>query len=205
MIHNHGHQLVHESLTQTSAPAVLLTTAEAKTHLHVTGTTSDTYIDTLVAAATGWAETFTCRGLVTQTWEWRLDDFPHGAGHFIVPNAPLSSVTSITYLDVDGVSQTLATSVYEVDGNSQPGRIALKFDQSWPSVRGGGVIDVATVTFVAGYGAASAVPPVFKHAVKMVIGHWFENRESVVVGVTASEVPQAAEMLLWSKRILDFS
>lgn len=201
------------SLTQTSAPATEpVTTIEAKTHLHYDDPPlgadvllQDAYIDQLIAAARQWCEVFTNRVFVTQTWEWRLDAFPGGAKAFDVPKAKLSSVTSIAYLDVDGASQTLATSVYQEDANSQPGRIALKWNQAWPSVRGGGVIDVVTVTFVAGYGAASAVPAPIKHAISLLVGHWHANRESVVTGVVAKEVPQTVEMLLWPYRLLDMA
>lgn len=193
------------SLTQTSAPAAEpITTAEAKKQLNVSHSDDDTYIDTLIAGARRWAETFTSRAFVTQTWEWRLDAFPGGAWPFRVPYPPLASVTSIEYLDVDGASQTLSTDVYETDGNSQPGRIALKYNQSWPSVRGGNVIDVVTVTFVAGYGDLTTVPDEIKHALKLLVGHWYVNREDVVLGMTPTSIPHGVEALLWTKRMVDF-
>ena len=194
------------SLNQTSAPATEpITTAEAKTHLRIDTSDDDTYIDTLVAAARRWAETFTERAFVTQTWVWKLDAFPNNGDPFRVPYPPLSSVTSITYLDVDGDSQTLETSVHEVDIATQPGRIALKWDQVWPIVRSGNVIDVVTMTFVAGYGDASDVPDEIKHAIKIVTAHLYVNREPVVVGAPIANVPLSAEELLWSKRMVEFA
>ena len=39
-------------------------------------------------------------------------------------------------------------------------------------------------------------PADIQQAVKLLVGHWFENRESVVVGTTAAEVPMSVQMLL---------
>ena len=39
-------------------------------------------------------------------------------------------------------------------------------------------------------------PADIQQAVKLLVGHWFENRESVVVGTSGFEVPQSVQMLL---------
>jgi uncharacterized phiE125 gp8 family phage protein len=39
-------------------------------------------------------------------------------------------------------------------------------------------------------------PADIQQAVKLLVGHWHENRESVVVGTTAAEVPMSVQMLL---------
>jgi hypothetical protein len=46
---------------------------------------------------------------------------------------------------------------------------------SWPTTRD--QINAVIVTFVAGYGAASAVPQYAKTAVKHLIGLWYLHRE----------------------------
>jgi hypothetical protein len=40
------------------------------------------------------------------------------------------------------------------------------------------------------------VPAAIKAAMKLAIGHWYENRESVVVGVTAMTLPMAFDALI---------
>lgn len=42
-------------------------------------------------------------------------------------------------------------------------------------------------------------PADIQQAVKLLVGHWFENRESVVVGASGFEVPQSVQMLLASR------
>lgn len=39
-------------------------------------------------------------------------------------------------------------------------------------------------------------PEDIKQAVRLLVGHWFENRESVVVGTSASEIPMTVQMLV---------
>lgn len=43
-------------------------------------------------------------------------------------------------------------------------------------------------------------PSDIQQAVKLLVGHWFENRESVVIGTTSSEVQQSLDWLLQAHR-----
>ncbi len=74
--------------------------AEAKAQLREKTTDNDTEITSLIPRARQYVEDFTHRALITQTWELALDAFPAWA--ICVPKAPLASVTSIQYVDVDG-------------------------------------------------------------------------------------------------------
>lgn len=46
----------------------------------------------------------------------------------------------------------------------------------------------------------SDFPSSFKAAMLLLIGHSYANREAVVTGTIATEVPMAVESLLWSSR-----
>lgn len=187
-------------LTLSSGPSVeVLTTSDVltKMHVRVDTTDDDDYLDHLIVAAReavdgrdGWLG----RCLITQTWEWRLDadEMPTGL-ELLVPLPPLQSVSSITYLDTAGASQTWASSNYTVDTNDGGGfgRILLPYSGDWPTVRD--IENAMTVTFVAGYGdAASDVPDRIKHGMLVMIADWYANRESVVIGQTVAELPTAA-------------
>jgi len=57
------------------------------------------------------------------------------------------------------------------------------------------VVSNVTVRFVSGYGLAAAVPTLLKQAMLLLIGHWYANRESVVMtgrGQIVAEMPQAS-------------
>ena len=106
------------ALTLISAPATTpVSVAEAKTHLHITGSDDDTYIGDLVDVATGYLDGrdgALSRALITQTWDYTLTSFPQ-EDHIAIPLPPLQSVTSISYYDTNGDSQTFASSKYLVN------------------------------------------------------------------------------------------
>lgn len=183
-----------------TAPATEpVTLTEAKAHLRVDFSDDDTYIGVLITAARQWAEEFTRRAFVTQTWDLTGDTWPAG-DRIVLPLGNLQSVTSVTGTDESGTVTTVSSSSYVVDTSGEPGRIVLKSASAWPSttVRPGGF----AVRFVCGYGAAAAVPEAVKAGIKLLIGHLYENREDVVVGVMATQVPMGARALLWPYRIV---
>ena len=187
-------------LKETVAPAEEpVTTAEAKLHLRVDHGDEDAYIDTLVATARQQIEAITRRALVNTTFELKLDAFPT---EIRPPRSPLSSVSSITYVDTDGATQTLSASVYSVDTDTEPGRISLAFEQSWPDIREQN--NAVVITFVAGYGsAATDVPAALRETVKLLTAHYYEFRTPVIAGTTAVKIPLHIESLIWIHRVLE--
>lgn len=177
---------------------------EAKDHLRYTATDQDALIDALIRTALESVEQFTSRAVITQTWDLKRDRFPSSAAAPLrVPRAPLQSVTSITYIDNDGVSQTWASSEYDVDAPSGPlaprGRILPAYSKTWPTTRE--VMNAVTVRFIAGYGDDGGdAPASIRQAMLLTISHLFQNREDVVVGVSAIELPQGVPALLWNYR-----
>lgn len=174
------------------------TLQEVKTHARVVHTDEDVYIESLIASARSYAEMFTRRAIITQTWQLTLFGFPR---IIILPNPPLQTVSSIQYVDQDGSTQTLSTDVYAVDTTVEPGVVSLKVNQSWPQTRED--IAAVTVAYVAGYGdTRTDVPASYRHAIKFLAAHWFELREPVVVGTIISKVPTSVESLLWANRVM---
>ena len=173
-----------------------------------TNTTEDPILNALITATRQHAEFFLRRALITQTWDLKLPAFPEGSAHIRVPLPPLSSVTSITYTDSAGDSQTWAASKYQTDiptgPQAQHGRIMPAYGEVYPSTRSD-TYNAVTVRFVAGYGAASAVPGLIKRGMLTLLGHLYEHRETVlaVQGMTVLIVPQSYEWLLWPYRALD--
>lgn len=140
-----------------------ITIDEAKEQIRESLGDQDTRIRSLITAARRYCETVTKRQICTATWDYRLDCFP--AWEIGLPLPPLQSITSITYVDTDGATQTFSSSKYLVDAYSEPGRVTPVWDQIWPTTRWQN--NAVTIRFVAGYGAASAVPDSIKHAIKM--------------------------------------
>src|SRR4249919_3085096 len=130
-----------------------VTIGEAKTHVKVDGSDSDSELATMISTARTLVEEYTGTKLVSQTVVLRCSSFCDLRD---LPLAPVASISSITYLDSSGVSQTLSTDVYEGVLFGLEPEIRLKINQSWPAVRC--VSDAITVTAVVGY--ASVPSPV---------------------------------------------
>lgn len=176
-------------LTLTSAPAeepVSLT--ELKSWLRVDQDNDNALISGLGKAARGLIERLSGRQLVTASWRLTLDTFPYPGGwayleapalfpdpHQIrLPKAPLQSVASVQYYDLNDVLQTLATTTYDVDVDEDPGRIVLAMGKTWPVVRlKPGAVRIA---FTAGYGDAADVPEEVKLPIKFAVSFWYEHR-----------------------------
>ena len=158
--------MIHYELI-TGPAAEPLTTAEAKTQLREASSDFDTQIDELIKSARRAAENRTRRAFITQTWTATLDKFPSGE-EIPLAHPPIQSITSVTYLDNDGIRQTFASSNYTLDKYGR-GFVSLNEAANWPS----GVKEQAgsiVVTFVAGYGAASTdIPSDLLYAVRLLI------------------------------------
>lgn len=158
-----------------SAPAVAISLADMKQALRVTHSSDDVEIESLIRTGMRLVEHFTGRRLTTQTLVVTMDDFPGSEEIYLMDCAPVQSVTSIAYLDTAGVSQVvLDTSVYTLVDDLHPPFIALNPGQTWPGVytRRGAV----TITIVAGYGAASAVPAPMISAIRKFVDYHYNNK-----------------------------
>ena len=137
-------------LSTTTPPTVEpVSVSAAKAHLLVTHDEQDTLIGEKITAAREYAETYTGRPLVVRTLALKLDAFP---SQIELPHPPLVSVSSITYTDSAGDTQTVSTDTYTADTAAEPGIVRLAYGQSWPSPRGDA--NCITVSFVAGYAAS---------------------------------------------------
>jgi len=159
------------SLTLTTKPQrEPLSLDEVKEHLRIAGNDSDSELIGLIQEARVYVENITGRALITQTWQWKMDDLPTSLK---IPRPPLQSVSSVSYQDVDNATQTLASSNYTVDTNSEPGRLVQSFSGSYPSTYTD--LDAVTITFISGYGDdPEDVPEIFKRSMKLYIEKMYD-------------------------------
>lgn len=212
------------TLNLVTGPAVQpLMLQEAKAHLRVDHEDEDALIDALIVTATqsidgrdGWLG----RALITQTWDLTLHRFPGWRARNVSPGAefpyryvdgpimlklpPVQSITSITYVDTDGNTQTFDSTKYRLSAevNGRP-RVDLEYGEVWPDTRD--EPDAVTVRFVAGYGdVGSDVPQPIRQAELITIGHYYENRQIVNIGAPVQEIPMTAQHLLAPYRVWGF-
>lgn len=150
---------VNHHLYESSGPTVTSTypvrLSDVKDFANVTWNDDDTKILRAVKSAISRECDALQFQIPTATYKLELDEFPDVIE---LRRPPVNSVTSITYLDTDGVEQTLASSVYRVlqtDVYNRPGLVVLDYNQNWPNTRG--VEREITVTFQCGY-ASGSVP-----------------------------------------------
>jgi uncharacterized phiE125 gp8 family phage protein len=184
-----------------------ITLAEAKAHLRVDHTDDDTLISLLIKSARSHLDGkngYLGRALIQQTWDFIIDFFPEN--EIRIPLPPLISVTSVIYLDAGGVEQTVPVFDYTVDNVSEPGWV-VPSTNGWPTPFEG--INAVRIRFVAGYtpiadspvDLASNVPFAIKAAMLLLIGSLYANRENVVAGTVANELPWGVKQLLQPYRI----
>lgn len=165
----------YPALVTVAATAEPVSLVEAKRHVHAEDfVDDDSQISMLVASARNHVEKYCNTRFATQTITVKCDCF----GDMARPSeAPVQSVTSIVYIDTDGVTQTLATSVYELRADGLESAISLKYGQTWPTIQPNSRI---TLTAVVGY---AEVPPAVKHAILLFLAGGYEMRENSAAAV----------------------
>jgi hypothetical protein len=201
-------------LTQPTHEPVSL--AEMKDFLRVDATDQDAVITALITTAREEAERISGRCFVNRQFELSLDRFPgswpfsYGFGASLLspyreihpPRCPLYSIDLFQYTDISTGNPVVmvADTDYQVKGK-EPGRLQPAYGQAWPIARWS--LEAILIRFTAGYGDTSASPVIgvdcpekYKTAIKLMVSHWYENRES-------QEMPLAAENICLSERIRD--
>lgn len=180
-----------ETVTAPADPAV--STADAKAHLRVTFDDDDALIGSYISAAERMIEETAHVQLMQATYRYHLPEWP---GECVeLPRPPLQQVTSITYYDSDGNSQTLAASVYDVEAFRFVGRVRLKPGQSWPTLDSTKRHPIQ-INYIAGAATAGAIEKLRRQALLLLVTHLYEMRQPYVPGVSISEVPKTVDSLV---------
>ena len=128
----------------------------------------------------------TGRKLLSHTINLWLSEFPANNQPILIPFPPLLTIEEITYIDGDGDEQTLEADDYFADARSQPGRVLLSSDASWPDTSSVGNADhphPVKVQFTCGYGeSGDDIPDDLKTIVKGLTKLIFDNPNPVEVG-----------------------
>lgn len=183
------------------APAVEpVSLDEAKSHCVIEHDNDDVLLAGMILAGRRWVEQFVRRQLITATWKKVVHSFP--SGPIRLPYPPLQSVSSITYLDDSGESTVLSSSLYQVDAVSVPGLVVPAPGETWPGTEAGR-LNAVEIEYLAGYGDHSShVPEELRLAILQLVGHWYENRETVVVGVMPKVLEFTVTNLCYPYRFL---
>jgi len=168
--------------------------AEVKQHLRVDDDAEDAFITGLIAAAIDHVERSTGLVLERRTVVETITGF--GAR---IRTWPITTVDSVEYVDGSGVDQAILATDYRLRNAVRPARLA-NIAKPWPPL--GRLNGAVTLTMTAGYDDQTEVPAGVWQAIKMIVGHFYDNRAAVVIAnAVPVEVPMAVEMLLAPHRL----
>lgn len=184
--------------TITAPTRYALELADAKQQLNLIGSADDDLLLVdLIKAAHEYIETATDLTLTTTSYRVVLRVLPESS-ELVLPKPPVSAVSSFSYYDENNASQTFTDYYLRTDGNSHS-RILLNRDASWPNLYDRW--DAVTIDYTAGIGAnAAAMPATVRHAMRLLVAHWYDNRESVLVGSISKNLEHSLNGLLGQLR-----
>ena len=175
-------------------PADVITTADLKLFLRVDHNEEDTLIEALRLAAINHVENYCNVKLGSVSATMYLDKFPVW---FEVPKGPVTAVNSIAYNVGPTETITLDTSTYFTDLARKPARIQVI---NPPSVYDY-VYNGVQVSLTLGYDEAS-VPSAIVHAIRLLVGHYYEQRQESISGTIITNIPSGIHSLLNPYRII---
>lgn len=188
-----------------------ITLAEAKKQCKIDNdiTEEDDLLQEYIDTATELAEEYCKRSFVQRTLEVTFDDFPrdyyYADNRVVLPQGPVLAVVSFAYTTWDGTVTEFTADQYRlgVDNENRPYLRGAQAFATWPSAQCG--FGAVRVRYLAGYASVGSpadavnVPKRAKQAIRMLVGHFYNNRESVVAETRI--IPVAMEYSF--ERLLD--
>lgn len=173
-----------EVITPPSIEVLALAVARSQTKRDIDDLSNDADLQDFIDSAVSYVEAYTGVKLAPQTLKLRAWGFEDHT--FQLPVAPVSAVTSITYVDPDGATQTLDPSYYVTGLYGLSPTISRAHDKCWPAHQCG--LGNITIEVECGY-PNGGVPKAINQALRLMIGDWDQNRQSTDAGrVTAIEM-----------------
>lgn len=173
-------------------PAAVLTLEQLRRHCKIdppdATNDADDDLTAALAGAHATAQHYTRISIGSQTLELALDAFPDGCIQLL--QGPVTSITSVKYIDLDGDEQTLDTSLYSLDDYSVPAWLLPAVDTEWPDTLE--TANAVKVRYVAG---AASIDGAVAQALRLLSGLYFDNRNAADKG-EMFEIPFGVKYLL---------
>ena len=163
---------------------------DAKLHLRVDHSDDDALILWLIEAAKEQVENTTWTTLLRTTYTAYFNRF---SSVMVLDDYPITEITSIKYYNSEGVLTTVDQSTYFTDLISTPSIIIFKDGTPTTQHLRPNAVEIE---YKAGYINTNAIPSSLKSAILLMIGHWYEHREDIVIGSTTTEVPISSKSLM---------
>ena len=113
---------------------------------------------------------------------------------------PVREILQATYYDEDGQPKVISSNDYVVDVSSVPARLKFNLNVEREPVR---AINGYEIDFVAGFGPTTLnIPHDLRHAILMLVGHWYQNRSAVISDMNGATTPKGVNELLQPYRVM---
>ncbi|MEQ1650701.1 MAG: head-tail connector protein [Hyphomicrobiaceae bacterium] len=183
------------ALILTAPPAVEpVSLVEAKAHLRVDGDAENILIQSLILTSRLHIETAFGLALIQQSWAIFRDAWP-SAREVMLPLNPIKSIDAIRLYDATGTFILAPLAGFTVDSSANQSRLVRHANLTLPQPhRPANGIEIAVT---AGFGPnPSDVPAPIRHALLLLVAHWYEHRDPSEIGTEETRVPQAVSDLL---------
>lgn len=186
--------------------ALVVTLDEMKAHLRIeqSFTEDDNYIQALILAAMDLVEQMTWRYLNQNTIQFNCEIWPDESIIYLCRGVAYQ-IESVKYIDSFGIQNTMSTGVdYNFDISNEIGRIKLL---NRPELNKDilNAVEVIYTTRWNQFDTENIIPEAVKSAIKLMCGHWYENRQDVITGTITSELPKTSEYILTPYKIRIFA
>ena len=172
--------------TSTTTFTNVISLADAKAHLRVDHSTDDTLITSLINTAGEIVEEYTGQYLSACSFIYYADKF---SSVMKIHAGPGVRINEVEYIKDDGTTNTWHSKNYHVDVKSYPMRV--QFDDLPTSVD-----DRVHAVRIKGDAGYTTVPSALKSAMLLIIGHLYEHRKDVLVGIQSAPLVHGAKYLM---------
>lgn len=168
-----------------------------KNNSRVSHNEDDQSLTNKIAAAINHVETVAGVALFERSYQAAFACFP--ADRIELGPRPISAVSEVSYLDADDVKHSLTLDTdYRIQNDETGYAVVLPID-AWPSDPAVHTTrhDAVKVNYTAGFGRTiEDIPPQALEAIVLLAGHWYENRETVLVGTISKELEFSVNSLV---------
>jgi len=191
-----------KEITAPTTEPISLATARLHLRLDTSGSPpshpDDSLVTSLITAVRQNAEDYTGLKIASGTYEMRADSFKDFESN--LQTWPVTSITSVSYVDLNDETKTLTSSDYVLDTYTRPARLKPSLTKiTFPAAK------EVTIRFISGFTDGQSpnpypMPKPLESAMLLMLGHLYDNREAVSLD-QSYERPLGATYLMNPYRI----